>query len=119
MRARALLAVTSVLLVVPAVAEAHVEVKKTSPKRGAKLNSAPSRATVTFTGTIISGTLTVKGPGGSVASVGNGGRDPRDVTRLLVGLKGSLGAGRYKASWSVKAPDGHRQRGKFRFRIRS
>ena len=73
--------------------------------------------TVTFTGPIQRGTLRVTGPGKVVVSVGSGGRDPRKVTRLRVGLKRSLKAGRYKARWNMVAADGHHQHGSFRFRI--
>ena len=40
---------------------------------------------MTFNGTLRRGTLQVTGPGSKVASVGRGGRDPRNVARLLVG----------------------------------
>lgn len=46
-----------------------------------------------------------------------GGRDPRNVKRLLAGLHGSLKPGSYKASWTIVAPDGHSQKGSFRFKL--
>jgi methionine-rich copper-binding protein CopC len=73
---------------------------------------------VTFAGPLRSGTLRVAGPGGAAASVGRGGRDPRNVNRLLVGLKGSLRAGSYKASWTIVAADDHRQKGSFQFKLK-
>jgi methionine-rich copper-binding protein CopC len=101
-----------------AIASAHTEVKSTSPTGGATARTTLTRVTVTFTGSLTSGTLRVAGPGGKVASLSNGGRDPRNTSRLLVGLKGSLKPGSYTASWSVVAADGHRQKGSFRFKVK-
>jgi methionine-rich copper-binding protein CopC len=72
---------------------------------------------VTFNKTLRTGTLRVTGPGGKAVSSG-GGVDPRNVKRLLTGLKGSLKAGSYKASWTITAPDGHRQKGSFQFKLK-
>ena len=55
---------------------------------------------VTFTGTIRSGTLKVYGPRGGKVSNGNGGRDPRNIRRLTVGLKSGLKVGKYTARWT-------------------
>jgi methionine-rich copper-binding protein CopC len=100
------------------VAFGHTEVKSTSPASGATAKTTITSVTVTFTGPIRSGTLRVTGPGGKVVSVGAGARDPRNVKRLLAGLRGSLQAGSYKASWRIAAHDGHSQRGSFRFTLR-
>ena len=101
-----------------AIASAHTEVKATSPAGGASARTTLSRVTVTFTGALASGKLRVTGPGGKVASLSGGGRDPRNPSRLLVGLKGSLKPGSYTARWSVVAADGHKQKGSFRFRLK-
>ena len=101
-----------------AIASAHTEVKSTSPAGGASAKTTLTRVTVTFTGSLASGKLRVAGPGGKVASLSNGGRDPRNPSRLLVGLKGSLKPGSYTASWSVVAADGHKQKGSFRFKLK-
>ncbi len=101
-----------------AVAIAHTDVKSTSPAKGAVAKTSISRVTVTFDGTLRRGTLRVTGPGGTVVSKGAGGRDPRNITRLLASLKGGLKAGSYKSSWTIVAADGHRQSGSFRFRLK-
>jgi len=101
-----------------AVASAHVDVKSTSPARGKTAKATIDHATVTFTAALRRGTLGVTGPGGKVVSIGKGGRDPRRITRLLVGLKDGLTAGSYKASWTIVAADGHHQRGSFTFRLK-
>ena len=100
------------------VAIAHTEVKSTSPAKGAVAKTSITRVTVTFTGALRRGTVRVTGPTGTVVSKGSGGRDPRNVNRLLVGLKSGLKAGSYKASWTIVAADGHEQRGSFRFRLK-
>jgi methionine-rich copper-binding protein CopC len=113
----------ALLAVVPALtftatASAHTEVKSSSPSKGSTASRSIRTVTVTFTQAIQSGMLRVSGPGGATVSVGSGGRDPRKISRLRVGLKGSLKAGRYTARWTIKAVDGHRQSGSFRFRLR-
>lgn len=101
-----------------AVAIAHTEVKSTSPAKGGIAKTSITRVTVTFTGALRRGTVRVVGAGGKVVSKGTGGRDPRNINRLLVGVKGGLGAGSYKASWTIIAADGHNQRGSFTFRLK-
>jgi methionine-rich copper-binding protein CopC len=101
-----------------ATASAHTEVKSTSPASGTTVKKTLARVTVTFTGELRSGTLRVVGPGGKVVSASSGGRDPRNTTRLLVGLKRSLKPGSYTAKWAVVAADGHKQSGSFSFKLR-
>ena len=116
----------ALLAVVPAVtlgvtasaASAHIEVKSTSPARGGTAGTSIRTVTVTFDGPIRRGSLRVVGPGGRVVSVGNGGRDPRKITRIRVAVKSRKPAGRYRARWTVVAADGHSQSGSFRFRLR-
>jgi methionine-rich copper-binding protein CopC len=100
------------------IASAHTELKSSSPASGAAAKTSITRVTVTFTGALQRGTLRVVGPSGKVVSVSNGGRDPRNVNRLLVGLKGSLKPGSYTASWTIVAADGHQQKGAFRFKLK-
>jgi len=109
---------TALVLGVAAIAAAHTEVASTTPASGATAKTSTSKVTVTFTGPVTRGTLRVSGPGGATASVGQGARDPRNVKRMAVGLKRSLKAGSYKASWTVVAADGHTQKGSFRFTLK-
>jgi hypothetical protein len=104
--------------VMTAVAIAHVDVERTSPKRGGSARTSASAVKITFSGPIRKGTLRVTGPGRKVYSIGKGGRDPRNISRLIVELKSSKPAGRYKAKWTLVAADGHDQKGSFRFRLR-
>jgi methionine-rich copper-binding protein CopC len=105
-------------LAIAAPAFAHTKVKSTSPKRGGTARTSVGAVTVTFTQAIQRGSLLVTGPGGTKVSKGNGGRDPRKISRVRVSLKGSLAAGRYTARWKITAADGHAQSGSFRFRLR-
>jgi methionine-rich copper-binding protein CopC len=112
----AVAAVTSA--VAAATAFAHTEVRSTYPGKGKTASTRIGTVSVTFTQQIRSGSIKVTGPGGSTYSSGSGGRDPRNVKRLRVGLKSSKRAGTYKASWKIKAVDGHTQRGSFTFKLK-
>ena len=101
-----------------AVAAAHVDLDRTSPKRGGSAKTSISSVSATFEGPLRRGTLKVTGPGGKVYSIGRGGRDPRKISRLIVEMKRSKPAGRYKARYTLVAADGHDQKGTFRFRLR-
>lgn len=103
-------------LALATAAQAHTEVAATSPRSGKTASTATRSVTVTFTGQIRRGTLSVTRAGRKV-SRGAGGVDPRSVKRLRVALGSRLKAGRYVARWSIVAADGHRQSGTFRFRL--
>ncbi len=106
------------LAVAAGTALAHTKVTSTSPAKGKTAKTSIDRVTVTFSGPLRRGTVRVVGPGSKVVSVGKGGRDPRNIKRLLVPLKDSLKAGSYKASWTIVAADGHDQKGSFTFRLK-
>jgi methionine-rich copper-binding protein CopC len=93
-------------------------VTSSSPKRGGTAKTSIRSVKITFSQQIRSGSIRVTGPGGRVVSAGKGGRDPRNVRRLVVSLKGGLKAGRYSARWTIKAVDGHSLRGTIRFRLK-
>jgi len=101
-----------------AIASAHTKLKSTNPAGGTTVKISITRVTATFTAPLQRGTLRVVGPDGKAASVSNGARDPRNTSRLLVGLKGSLKPGSYTASWTIVAADGHKQKGAFRFKLK-
>lgn len=109
-------AVACLALVVAAPASAHVEIVATSPSGTAK--TTVKRATVTLSGPIRSGTLTVLGPDGTKVSKGRGGRDPHNFSVVSVGLKPNLAPGRYTAQVRWVSADGHRQSGGFAFRLK-
>lgn len=111
-------AAAAVALVPAGTAVAHVEKTASSPRSGATVSASLRTVTVTFSAVIRSGTLRVTGPGGKVVSRG-GGRDPRRASRLRAELRGPLKPGSYRATWTIRASDGHSQKGSFRFRVRS
>lgn len=111
-------AAAAVSAITAATAFAHTEVKSTYPGKNKTVSARLSTVSVTFTGTIRSGTIKVTGPSGTI-SRGNGGRDPRNVKKLRVPIKsGSKKAGTYTAKWTMKAADGHTQTGSFKFKIK-
>ena len=112
-----LAAVAALLALSVGSASAHVQVKSSSPGAGKTASTSLRAVSVTFTGRLLTGTLTVTGPGGTVSS-GRGGRDPRKLSRVKVPLKGGLRAGTYTARWGIVSTDGHPQSGSFRFTLR-
>jgi len=111
-------ALVALLSVGAAVALAHVAFVSSSPRNGAVLNSGPRSVSITFSGPIRSGSLKVVGPRGIKESIGSGGRDPRNVDRLLVRMKSHLPAGKYTAYGSTIAQDTHHQSWKLSFRVK-
>jgi methionine-rich copper-binding protein CopC len=109
----------ALLLTVGAVsASAHVTLVSTSPKSNGSVSRAPSSVSMTFSGPLRSGTLKVVDAKGRTVSSGKGGRDPRNIDRLLVSLKHGLKAGRYRVSGSTVSADGHPQTWSWSFRVR-
>jgi copper resistance protein C len=121
MRRHRILAALAATLVAGATfapaAFAHVQLKSSSPKAKSTVR-APSSVRLTFSGPIRSGTVSVKGPGGSTANSGKGGRDPRNINRLLAPLKSGLEAGKYTVKASFVAADGHHETVSFWFKIK-
>jgi methionine-rich copper-binding protein CopC len=104
-------------LVAPS-SSAHTGVVATSPRAGSSLAAAPRAVTVTFSGQILRGTVTVRNGVGRKVSLGTGRRDPLSVRRLRVGLPAGLPAGAYRVRWTATTPDGHALTGVFGFRVR-
>ena len=111
----ALLAIVGTIGVTAAYA--HVGVASRSPRPGATVPKTLRSVKITFTGSIRSGTLKVYNARGVKVSNGTGGRDPRNIRRLVTSLKSGLKAGRYTAKWTCTAADGHRESGYWRFRL--
>ena len=86
-------------LALAAPAFAHTEVESTSPAgKASTASTSHAKGDRHVHEADPRGTLKVTGPGGGV-SKGSGGRDPRKISRVRAGLKGSLAAGRYKVKW--------------------
>ncbi|MCX6388950.1 MAG: copper resistance protein CopC [Solirubrobacterales bacterium] len=97
---------------------AHTQLATTSPGHGRTVSKGTSVVKVSFTGPLRSGRITVVGPHGRHWSIGSGGRDPRNIKRVIVPLRRGIVSGRYRATWSIVAADGHHQSGSFLFRVR-
>ena len=104
--------------VLAAPALAHVTLEKSSPKAHSTVSKSLRSVSLTFSGPLRSGTLKITGPGGTTASTGAGGRDPRNIDRLLVALRSGLKPGRYTAHGSTVAADGHKQTWSFWFKLK-
>ncbi len=99
-----------------ATAIAHTEAAKTYPANGATVGERTSKATITFGQVVRSGTLRVRGPRGVVSRTAR--ISSRDRRKLYATLKRPLADGSYRATWKVKAADGHIQEGSWTFRVR-
>ena len=110
--------VVAALALATGSALAHVTLVSSSPMANAKLGRPPASVSLTFGGPIRSGTLSVTGPDGRKASTGSGGRDPRNIDRLLVQLKAGLKPGRYTVYGSTIAADTHHQTWTFSFTVK-
>ena len=112
-----LVALALVAVVGATAAWAHVGVASRSPRPGATVPKSLKTVKITFTGSIRRGTLKVYNAAGTKVSNGTGGRDPRNIRRLVTSLKSGLRAGRYTARWTCVAADGHAEHGYWRFRL--
>jgi methionine-rich copper-binding protein CopC len=110
-------ALALVLLFGVADASAHVTLVSTNPKKNARLTHVPSSVLLTFSESLRSGTLSVTRSGARVSS-GSGGRDPRNINRLVVRLRHGLKSGRYTVHASTVAPDGDHQSWTYSFTVR-
>jgi len=116
--ATAALALTLLATVNVAGALAHVSFVSSNPAPNSTARRGPSVVRVLFSGPIRGGGLTVVAANGKTVSAPGGGRDPRNINRLAVGLRGRLASGAYTVRWNVQAADGHKETGSFRFRVR-
>lgn len=97
-------------------AQAHTSVKSARPAAGTTAKTSITLVAVIFNGDVRSARITVTGPGGKVVSKSTR-RDPRNDQRFQAGLRSRLKPGRYTAVWGMTAADGHRQSGRWSFRL--
>lgn len=115
---RTLLVLVAMLALPVGSASAHVSVKSTSPGAGTTASTSLRAVSVTFTGRVLAGSLSVHNVRGRKVSRGRGARDPRNTSRVRVGLERKLKAGRYTVRWRIIASDGHHQSGSYAIRLR-
>lgn len=109
------LAVVVALTAAAVPAWAHTQLKSRYPGSGSRVSASVSRVSATFTQQVRSGSITVRSSSGR--AVGSGGRSDADVTKVVARVS-NLRSGRYRASWRVRAIDGHIQSGSWSFRVR-
>ena len=113
-----LLLVVLALLVLPAGAAAHEELRGSAPADGDTLMAVPDELRLTFVNAVQLGLahLTLEGPEGAVEL--DALRRASDAAHVLVGpVRGPLVAGTYTVRWQVAGPDGHPVRGEYTFTI--
>jgi methionine-rich copper-binding protein CopC len=116
---RKLIALTTaaVLLVPASAAWAHVELKSVSPRKNATRTAVRS-VHATFSSSLLTGTITIKNSRGHVVRLKRNGLKSGNKRVLQAIPRTPLGSGRYTVEWRARAPDGHSQRGSWRFRVR-
>ncbi len=110
----------ALVLLLPALADAHAVLVKSSPARRAVLSTSPSRAELVFNERIEPAYSTVSVWGTADARVDDGKVTvgPEDPRRLTVGLR-ALGPGHYVVKFRVLSVDGHLVEGTVPFEIRA
>ena len=106
------------LLVLPADAAAHEELRAAAPASGDTLSVVPDQLRLTFVNPVQLGFahLTLVGPDGAVEL--DELRRAADAPRVLVArIRGALVAGTYTVRWQVAGPDGHPVRGEYTFTV--
>lgn len=111
------LAVLLALLLMPALAYAHVYLRSTEPAEGAVLDKAPQKVSVTFVGSVETAFSKVEvfAPDGEKVSDKTSFHESDSV--MEVGLKEELPAGVYTVKWHCVSLDGHSQKGLFKFTV--
>ena len=107
---------SAVLLAVPAMASAHVELVSSSPEAGAKVDSAPTEVTVTFDDELDPDHSTFAVADADGNEVGSGEVDLTVADRnVLRGEVSITDPGVYTVSYTVAGVDGHEIQGTFSF----
>lgn len=109
----------ALVLLVPAIALAHLGLKSSTPARGARLSVVPEVVRLSFTEAVQAAVarLRLVGPDGAETPLSPL-RHPGDSTSVLIAnLPGPLQAGRYVLVWQVIGRDGHPVRGTIAFEI--
>jgi methionine-rich copper-binding protein CopC len=116
---RKLIAATAAatLLLPASAAWAHVELKSVSPRKN-QTRTAVREVRATFVSSLTTGTMTIKNETGHVITLRANGLKPGNKRVLRAVPRRALPSGRYTVEWRARAPDGHSQRGSWRFRVR-
>jgi methionine-rich copper-binding protein CopC len=116
-RAAVAVAAAAALLAPGAVAYAHVELKSVSPRKNSTRQAVRS-VHATFTASLTTGIITIKTSSGREVPLRSSGLKRGNKKVLQAIPRSPLASGSYKVEWRALAPDGHRQRGSWSFRVR-
>lgn len=107
----------SVLLLVPALACAHVYLLQCSPDQDAMVADAPKKVTITFVGSVepAFSKIEVYDPDGKKVSGKT--KFLENDTVMEVELAEDLARGVYQVKWVCMSLDGHKQKGEYKFTI--
>jgi methionine-rich copper-binding protein CopC len=116
---RLLAATAAVAVLLPAgLAWAHAKVKSVSPRKNATVHHSVRAVRVTFEESVITGLIAIKTASGRAVTLERTGLKPSDHAILQGIPKRPLGPGRYTVDWRARADDGHRETGRWSFRVR-
>ncbi len=105
-----------VLALCPALAHAHAQLERTSPRVGSTVAAAPNEVRLWFTQALEPKFTTAQLRSGSGAVVASGAVDTADPKQIVIRVHG-LPAGSYKVFWTVLSVDSHHTEGSFGFEV--
>ena len=112
------LAVTAFLMVLaPAILNAHAKLLRSEPSAGQRLAASPSSVRLVFSETpmVAISRLVLMGPSGDTVRLGPVHVDAADAHAMLAEVAIPLDSGTYSVHWSTAASDGHASHGSFTF----
>lgn len=119
--ARFALLAGALVLLTPAIALAHLELSRSTPRDGAHLTTAPRQLRLTFSEAVEASVtrLRLLGPTGAEVAL-SALRQPPDTAQVVrADVVGPLEAGPHRIEWQVIGRDGHPVRGTITFVISS
>jgi methionine-rich copper-binding protein CopC len=117
MRALRLFGMLLTLALSTAIADAHAQLQRSSPRVGSTVASAPSEVRLWFTQALEPKFTTAQLRSGSGAVVASGADDTADPKQVVIRVP-ALPAGSYKVFWKVLSVDAHRTEGSFGFEVK-
>jgi methionine-rich copper-binding protein CopC len=118
LRSAALVGVAATLVLATSQANAHAELKSTTPKADSTVSSPPL-IQVHFNEAIevkLSSLKLIAGDGTAVPIMGM--NDAKDPSTLSIMPNAALKPGVYTAAWSIVSDDGHKETGTFKFTVK-
>jgi methionine-rich copper-binding protein CopC len=116
---KSLILAAALSLIAAGAADAHARLIQAQPKVGST-GPAPKQLKLTYSESIdlAGSSLKVTGPSGAAVATGPLALDPKNKRVVLAPLSGTLAAGAYKVSWTMKTEDTHTMSGDFGFKVK-